>query len=625
MRLLKLFLFLFGTVLILTPLSRQQKEVIDPEQHEVTVTLKLIQVYVSDKEGNPILDLTKDDFVLYDNGRVMTLTDFEIHRLTREEKPETSPEILPRINRKFFLLLDAYRNDAPGLKKARSTALHFINTKVHPTDEIGLLSYSIGQGLVIREPLDTSHDKIREAISSVKLFPSITSSDGGATAMQEAVDFTTDLNEFSVSLRYIPGYKYIILFSAGLPRSLFESGDPRLRYEFEKLIKELASSSTQIFTVDTQGTRDLIEGREQKGDDSLKRLSDVTGGHHFPNVDYQEVISRDIQQTTDNYYVLGYSIGELRDGKYHEIEVQVKRKGVKVRAQKGYFNPKVFSKLTKLEKRHHLLDLAKNSFSQYGLPKPMPSLSSPWGNSRAVLHLSEIVPAGLEEILAEKVEYFLLIYNEEGDLTAEGKKEMDYTKDPPEEICVYSSFKLPPGQYDCISLLRNKKTGAAAKGEQSVFIPGPQDSETLLSGPVLFAPGSSTLCLPVEVKLDKGKSISGRFSLSSITPITAKPLSPLIYMQRKSTSKLYAVFGVGKKEKAVQNLEFSCSLISKTSNRSISLKHSRIKDNLTDQRNIFVLELERPPVPPGEYVLEISATGAVLEDKLVFTQKLFVH
>jgi hypothetical protein len=38
-------------------------------QHEVTVTLKLIQVTVTDKKGNPVSDLHKDEFVLYDNGK----------------------------------------------------------------------------------------------------------------------------------------------------------------------------------------------------------------------------------------------------------------------------------------------------------------------------------------------------------------------------------------------------------------------------------------------------------------------------------------------------------------------------------------------------------------------------
>jgi len=53
-----------------------------PLQHEVSVTLKLIQVFVTDKTGKPVLDLTKDDFILYDDGRPQKLTEFEKHVLS---------------------------------------------------------------------------------------------------------------------------------------------------------------------------------------------------------------------------------------------------------------------------------------------------------------------------------------------------------------------------------------------------------------------------------------------------------------------------------------------------------------------------------------------------------------
>ena len=48
-------------------------------QYEVTVVLKLVQVYVTDKKGNPVKDLTKDDFILHDNSKLQAITDFEAH------------------------------------------------------------------------------------------------------------------------------------------------------------------------------------------------------------------------------------------------------------------------------------------------------------------------------------------------------------------------------------------------------------------------------------------------------------------------------------------------------------------------------------------------------------------
>jgi len=50
-------------------------------QYEVTVTLKLIQVFVTDGKGNPVIDLAQADFILYDNGKLKKITEFEKHRL----------------------------------------------------------------------------------------------------------------------------------------------------------------------------------------------------------------------------------------------------------------------------------------------------------------------------------------------------------------------------------------------------------------------------------------------------------------------------------------------------------------------------------------------------------------
>src|SRR4030067_1273023 len=97
-------------------------------RHEVKVTVKLIQVYVTDKKGNPVLDLTKDDFLIYDEGQKKPITEFERHVLSlpsgaedaQLEVKETPPlpyrELLPR---KFFLFFDFAYNNGIGIEKSR--------------------------------------------------------------------------------------------------------------------------------------------------------------------------------------------------------------------------------------------------------------------------------------------------------------------------------------------------------------------------------------------------------------------------------------------------------------------------------------------------------------------------
>jgi hypothetical protein len=86
------FMFFLQTSTSVWPsLSAQTKTAQELLQHEVIVTLKLVQVYVVDPEGNPARDLEKSDFVLYDNGKLQNITDFEKHFLyVPEVKPVES-------------------------------------------------------------------------------------------------------------------------------------------------------------------------------------------------------------------------------------------------------------------------------------------------------------------------------------------------------------------------------------------------------------------------------------------------------------------------------------------------------------------------------------------------------
>jgi VWFA-related protein len=261
----------------LSPAYTQKQETAQELRHEVAVTLKLVQVYVTDKKGNPVLDLTKEDFIIHDNGKKKPITEFEIHILALpsiEEKVQ--PEIIPEttlpaprelMSRKFFLLFDFAYNNARGILKAKKAALHFIDTQVQPSDEVGLLSYSAIKSLTLHEYLTTDHEKVREVAESFGLKeihgraehfeediwrvvtgenPLDASKRGGVDkiepeelwlegeglspdfkkfqAMRDsnvyALHFIQKMEDFAKALRYIPGYKHIILFSSGIPYSM---------------------------------------------------------------------------------------------------------------------------------------------------------------------------------------------------------------------------------------------------------------------------------------------------------------------------------------------------------------------------------------------------------------------
>ena len=272
---------------------------------EVAVTLKLVQVYVADKKGQPVLDLKKEDFIVQDNGKGQNITEFERHFLSipvpgQEPGPENiepTPLEPPRflMPRKFFLFFDFAYNNPKGLIKAKEAALHFIDTGLQPTDEVGVLSYSGTQNLELWEHLTTDHKKVRDVVEAFglkkilgrvdnlqeKYYEAVTGQNpadaagwgratlrGNEKALPDmgakpdleskpgmkpwvfsekgelhAVMFADRIKDLAMALRYVPGQKNIVLLSSGVPYSLIYGiqapyGDVRYGSFGNSLLKE---------------------------------------------------------------------------------------------------------------------------------------------------------------------------------------------------------------------------------------------------------------------------------------------------------------------------------------------------------------------------------------------------
>jgi VWFA-related protein len=260
-----------------------------PLQHEVTVTLKLIQVFVTDANGKPALDLERSDFVITDNGKPQTITDFETHALAlpapgpaapaapvAAPAPSPKPEV-PLLSRKFIFLIDYTRNGLQGVQKAKQAALEFLASKVGPDDEVALFTLSPMSGLTLYENLTKDQDKVRNKVSRLREFVG-GGSDGpaddftgmelmnarlfaihGGHAGPTQRNLFTDVAEWAKALRAIPGQKNIIWFTMGYGTGAVRRGSLN-NVLFEAMARALASANAPVFTVDT--SPQAMPGRE---------------------------------------------------------------------------------------------------------------------------------------------------------------------------------------------------------------------------------------------------------------------------------------------------------------------------------------------------------------------------
>ena len=560
-----------------------------PIRHDVDVTLKLVQVFVTDRQGRPVPGLSREDFAVTDAGKPVTITEFERHvsspsAAATAAKPAPSPdsaatpppeppgkpsskEPKPRLPRKLLLFFDFANNNQRGVRMTQEAALHLIDERIAPGDEIGLISFSLTRGLVVHEFLTADHAKVRRAVvdvgvkgisgrgddieqeywrqateGTIKIVPKGELQQVQSEGIKEqplyhwrrqetksqAEHFIEEMTGLARGLRYVPGQKNLILFSSGIaytliygqqagtPQSntagqgaLYDAGDHVLRTLHEAMLKELGSASVSVFAFDIREAamvpslfayddetfisrvRDLFTeyGVHQNNDlilrndtltgmPSLRRMSAATGGRFYGNIDEFQRNLADLEALTGTFYVLGYPISQVWDGAYHPLKVEVRGKGLEVRTQAGYFNPKPFRDLSDLEKRLHLLDLAMSDAPLFQAPLPAASavLAGPAGTPNNAVLLTRIPAESTERLTGAKAEIVTLVYDERDDLADLRRSEEAMSRLKAGAVIFASRMTLAPGAYKCRVIVRDLDTGIAAVSTSRVFVPAPAGS-----------------------------------------------------------------------------------------------------------------------------------------------------
>jgi VWFA-related protein len=126
-------------------------------------------------------------------------------------------------------------------------------------------------------------------------------------------------------------------------RRALRDGSTRSRHEHghARCLRDLQPQNTSIYPVDPRGLAvfeyGINEGVTLQQDaadlrsslDSLHVLANNTEGRAIVNRNDLDVGMRQIMRDSSSYYLLGYNSSEApTDGKFHEIKVNVKRRGV---------------------------------------------------------------------------------------------------------------------------------------------------------------------------------------------------------------------------------------------------------------------------------------------------------
>ncbi|MDD8020772.1 MAG: VWA domain-containing protein [Acidobacteriota bacterium] len=480
-------------------------------QYQVQVIRKLVYVIVTDNQGQPVTDLSREDFILYDDGQEKVITEFENHtmslpaggqqsELTMVNKPEEKAGIRPPlINRTFLYLFDLVFTDQGGFKLAREAALRSLEKELEPDMLVGVITFTGGQAVnVLHEP-NRDREAARRAIESLgakdimPLAPSRQSdfrTSAGSYSQRRANlspghilarNFIKAMESLARALPYIQGKKVIILYSTGLHPAYLgrgayvNNGNAYLGRTYEELCRYLANANASVFPVDTEDNFYLKLPDAGKGVASLQEIASKTGGHYSGTIyDAPDHLEK-IESLTGAYYVLGYPVEESWDGKYHQIKVKIKRPGCQVIFQPGYFNQKPFASLSDLEKKIQLVDLALASKPLSGEPvrfamEAQIKAPKPPKNIRLT---ARVRVDDLGEVAGPRVEVISLIFDRLDQIVDSRRFELDLTRPEYRQVLVslQSELSARAGNYKCRLVIRNMETGRAAVAATSITIP----------------------------------------------------------------------------------------------------------------------------------------------------------
>jgi len=689
--------------------SQAEQAATKPIQHQVSVVLKLIHVYVTDKKDKPVTDLTMSDFTVTDNGQPVTLTDFEkriLRSAAGEPDPGTggpaapAPPALRQTGRKFFFFFDFAFNNARGIVKARTAALHFLDSEVRPDDEIGILSYSMLKGLTVHEYLTRDRAAVREVVEGIgtkgiagrasemeswywRAVGSTLSSDAKVSgegaqgpdpnlsasgyayeikaqreeAKRIAEVYMTRLTALAKSMRFVDGQKHFILFSSGLPTSLvygaqsgnpsqtvpvgtwgsnrLDVGDSVLKSLNEAMTREFAASGCTLFAFDTResakGTdlfawdsigleaggrtvlttqgvfsdsTSLFKDDKATGLDYLKRMSDQTGGRYFSNINRYEKNLDQVQDLTGTYYVLGYPVTERWDGRFHEIKVEVGRKGCRVRAQAGYFDPKPFAEFSPLEKQLHLFDLALNERALSRLPDkvPLTALASAAEGISRLAVLARLPAEVTAKFSGKRLEFVAVFFDGRGEIGDMVREEVDPASFRGRDLAFAAGAVLGPGEYACRLVVRDMDSGMSAVGSAKATIGKPLATGLDLGTPLILEPRTGGAL--VSAGAGKGKPA---FPWADLYPYDSSLFSPVSAGLPSAAPSFQVVMpcaypGAGRTELAV-----SANLVNATTGERLPVAIARLDRDPKGLHEVLTLEIPAAAAPPGAYYLHFYA------------------
>ena len=257
------------------------------------VDIVTVTATVTDGDGRFVSKLTQQDFIVHDNGQPQEIVNFSSERVPVS----------------LGIVLDVSASmTAEKMAAAKIAINRFVFDLLGKDDELFLAEF--GRATRMLQTWTVDRGTFSRALDRTRI--------QYGTALYDAVLTTLPFASTGMHTK-----KALLILSDG--------DDRNSRTPVKNVQDRIRASEVLVYALGVEGDEDVNAG-------ALRKLTDDTGGrteivHGFRNLD--SATSR-LADELNQQYVIGYATPPGTKGQWHSIKVEVRKRGLKIRARSGY-------------------------------------------------------------------------------------------------------------------------------------------------------------------------------------------------------------------------------------------------------------------------------------------------
>ncbi|MCX6545602.1 MAG: VWA domain-containing protein [Acidobacteria bacterium] len=272
------------------------------------VDVVALNVTVTDAAGRYVMDLSRDNFFVYEDG-------------TRQDVTFFSRTSLPLA---ISLLVDTSASMEDKMATVRAAATGFV-ARLRPEDRTQLIEFDSRVNVLL--PFTSAHPDLNRAIASLET--------GGSTALYNAVYISLkELKKNQARSADELRRQAIVLLTDG--------EDTSSLVPFEEVLEQTKRSETAVYAIGLRAQDSNIGKEHSEAEYVLRQITSQTGGRVFFPETVADLpgIYNQIWQELSSQYLVGYSSkNPRRNGAWRQVVVRVERPGTTSRTRQGYYGP----------------------------------------------------------------------------------------------------------------------------------------------------------------------------------------------------------------------------------------------------------------------------------------------